>query len=76
MLIIKEKKDLVALGAANRIERPFDIKECLVNGEIAKEEGVADGTPMVLFIVVSDKGFTSKKGNHYDKGTYWFSPKN
>lgn len=75
MTKIQSKKDLALLGATAKIERPFDIQEVELFGEIAKEEGVAEGTPMILFIVISDKGFTSKKGNHYDKGTYWFSPK-
>ncbi len=70
---ISKKADAAKLGAMSKIERPFEIHDVELFGEVAQEEGVKDGTAMVLFIVVSENGFTSKKGNKYDKGTYWYS---
>lgn len=72
MTTISTQKDLVALGATLPMERPLEITEVIVTGEIAKALGIANNTKQVLFVVVADE-FTSKKGNKYARGTYWFS---
>ena len=55
------------------IDKPFDIKRVVITGKTAMEEGVPDNTEMLLFTVVDHNGFTSKKGIHYEYGTYWYA---
>lgn len=72
MVTISNEKELQALGAVKPMDRPLEITEVMVTGDIAKALGLADNTKQVLFVVVAPE-FTSKKGNKYAKGTYWFS---
>jgi len=64
--------ELQAVGATEELERPLEITNVIVGGEVAAKQGVADGTVMTLFVVKAAT-WTSKAGNLFKKGTYWFS---
>ena len=64
--------ELTALGAVALMERPLEISNVIVAGEVAAKLGLAEGTVQTLFVVKADT-WTSSKGKEYVKGTYWFS---
>jgi hypothetical protein len=64
--------ELAALGAVALMERPLEISNVIVAGEVAAKLELAEGTVQTLFVVKADT-WTSSKGNEYVKGTYWFS---
>lgn len=64
--------ELEALGAIALMERPLEISNVIVAGEVAAKLDLAEGTVQTLFVVKADT-WTSSKGNKHVKGTYWFS---